>query len=208
MSTDFDPITLSSICSLYSAAQTLTGCFRDELTRHFAAEDLIENPDLRHLVWRDGERTNILIESVWRWNPATTGKRPAVLIKRNAYTNHRVGIGDKRQGPASDKFGFTHFETFWIGSHSLFCIGGTGSQADLLATEVSRQIHEFGQQISKELGLYRFAVLEVGAVAKLEESTENFVVPVNVGYAFSERWSLRQQAPRLKRVSLNVLLNP
>jgi hypothetical protein len=197
---------LSSMCSLYSSAQILTGVFRDWLSRHFADPGNIEVPDLRHLVWRNEARQNILIESVWRWDPTKTGHRPAILIKRNAYQNRRMGIGDKRQGPPADSLGNVHYETFWEGSHTLFCIGGNGAQAELLATEVQRELHEYGPLVAAELGLYRFAVTEVGAAQKLEESTENLVVPVTAGYVFAERWIIRQQAPRLKRVSVSYIL--
>ena len=50
-------------------------------------------------------------------------------------------------------------------------------------------------------------VIEVGAIAELEESTENFVVPVNVGYAFQEQWMIRKQAPVLKTLSMSMLLD-
>jgi hypothetical protein len=107
--------------------------------------------------------------------------------------------------PPADQLGNRHFSTFWVGSHTLFCIGGTGAQAETLATEVRRDLTEFGPAILKTFCLLRFQVVEVGAISELEESTENFVVPVTVGYAFQENWQLLQQAPTLKRISLSLL---
>jgi hypothetical protein len=104
--------------------------------------------------------------------------------------------------------GNEHFETFWVGSHTLFCLGArSGAQAEALATEVRKEMAEFGPAILRTFCLHRFGVVEVGPISELEESTENFVVPVTVGWAFVERWQLLQQAPRLKRISLSYLLD-
>jgi len=197
--------TFSAMCSLLGRPLIMTGIFRDLLLRHFSSSSYIEEPDLRHLIWRGDERTNILIESVYRWRPELTEKRAGVLIKRNAYQNQRRGIGDRRQGAPADRYGHDKFVTYWVGSHTLFCVGGSGAQAELLGTEVQREITQFGPAVAAVTGLLRLQVTQVGAVAELEEAQENWVVPVTVGYAYEERWTLRPQAPRLSRVSLSLL---
>ena len=196
----------SAICSLLPRPLIMTGLLRDLLTRHFALPGYIEEPDLRHLIWQDAPTTGILIESYHRWDPRTMEKRPAVILKRNAYQNQRIAIDDRHQPTLRDR-GDRHYVTMWIGSHTLFCIGGSGAQVELLATEVQRELTEFGPLIREKIPLHRFAVVEVGAIAQLEEATENYVVPVNVGYAYQECWALRQQAPTLKRISLSMLLD-
>ena len=197
--------TVSSLCSLLNRPIILTGMFRDILARHFQ-ETTIEEPALRHLIWRSDLQTAILIESIHRWRPQLTEQRPAVIIKRNAYSNRRYGIGDKVQLNPTGRDGHPHFNTFWAGSHTLFCIGGTGAQAELLATEVQRELTEFGPLIQETMGLHRFQVMEVGAIAELEESTENFVVPVNVGYVYEEKWILKKQVPKLNHVSMTMVV--
>jgi hypothetical protein len=198
---------LSTLCSTMPRPLLMTGFFRDMLMQGFADADHIEQPDLKRLIWRQDETTNILIEAIHRWRPELTEHRPGVIIKRNAYTSQRMGIADRLQASAADKRGDPHFETFWVGSHTLFCIGGSGSQADLLGAEVQRRITGFSEVIRSSLMLHRFLVTEIGAVSELEEATENFVVPVTVGYAYSERWKNLQQAPRLNTISLSSLLD-
>ena len=183
----------------------MTGIFRDILMRHFADADYVEEPDLKQLVFRQDTSTGILIETIHRWRPELTEFRPAVLVKRNAYQNQRRGLGDRRQGNSSDQWGDEAFETFWVGSHTLFCIGGSGAQAELLGAEVQREVTEFAPVIENVLALLRLQVTQVGAVAELEEAQENWVVPVTVGYGYSEAWILRQQAPRLTQLSLSLL---
>lgn len=196
--------TISSFCTLMGRPQIMTGLFRDILQRHFASPRYTEEPDLVDLLWQGDDRTNILIETAYRWRPGLTQKRPAVIVKRNAYANVRVGIADRRQGPASDCEG-EHYITYWSGSHTLFCIAGGGAQAELLSTEVQRELTEFGPAIRDELNLFRFQVLQLGAIAIMEEAQENFVVPVTVGYAYEQRWVLREQVPRLNDISLSLI---
>lgn len=198
---------VSNLCSLLPRPLILTGLFRELLIRHFAKAEYIETPELAHLLWQEGEQTGILVESIHRWTPELTEKRPAIIVKRNAYTNQRMGIGDKLDGPGSDLQGNTHYTTFWVGSHTLFCIGGSGAQAELLGTEVYRELHQFHPLIRKTALLHRLQVTEVGAIAELEEATENFVVPVTVGYVFEDRWVIRQESPTLRNVRLSFVLD-
>jgi hypothetical protein len=199
---------VSAICSLLARPAILTGVFKDVLTRHFASEFYIENQELKHLIWQNSPETPILIESATRWDPRNTDTRPAVIIKRNAYSHQRLGLGgERRQLPPQDRTGNPHYTSFWAGSHTLFCIGGTGAQAELLATEVQRELHHFGPLLLAELMLHRFGVVEVGEISVLDEWRDSFVVPVNVGYVYEESWVIRTQAPTLKRVALSTLVD-
>lgn len=194
---------ISALCSVLARPVLITGVLRDILIRHFAFPQNIEEPDLRALIWQKGETSPILIESIHRWDPRATERRPAVIIKRNSYTNQRIGIGDKLQTPPADRIGDAHYSTLWAGSHTLFCIGGTGAQAELLSSEIQRELHEFGPILASTLQLKRFLVAEVGAVAEIEEAKEQFVVPVVASYAYQETWVLRQQAPTLQKISFS-----
>lgn len=198
--------TLSSFCQLMASPQIMTGLFRDILQRHFASADYIEEADLRQLIWRPGEQTNILVEVAYRWSPALTQFRPGVIIKRNSYRNVRLGIGDAKQFPFVDQAGNRHYATSWLGSHTLFCIANSGAQAELLSSEVQRELTGFAEIIRSTLGLLRFQVLEIGPISILEEAQENFAVPVTVSYAYEQRWSVRPQAPRLNNISMSCLI--
>jgi len=198
---------ISNLCSVLARPAILTGMFRDVLVRHFATETSIEQPELRALIWQPDPTTGILIESITRWNPQQTQQRPAVVIKRQGYRNTRIGLGGERwQLPPADRHGHPHYTTVWTGSHTLFCIAQAANQAELLATEVQRELHQFAQLILQEALLLRFGVVEVGEIAQLEEARDAFVVPVTAGYAYEESWTVRQQAPTLKRVSLSTIL--
>jgi hypothetical protein len=188
------PQVANALCHTGWAPLILTGMLRDVMTRHFSQADFIEMPDLRKLIWNEAQTTRILIESVTRWRGDLTEKRPAILIARNAYKNRRLGIADKI---GVDEEGNVNYTTFWVGSHTLFCIHGTGASADILATEVQRELTQFAPVFTEMIGLHKFQVTQVGKIGKLEEATENFVVPVTLGWAYEETWSIELEALRL-----------
>lgn len=186
----------------------MTGVFKDLLTTHFSEAARIEEPSLKHLIWQDGEQTKIVIAPVAKWVPETTRLIPGVIIKRGAYSNQRVGIADRHD--RATPIGNEKFSTFWQGTHTFFCIGGSGTQAELLGTEVQRYLTEFASVIIKHVKLERLSVVSVGEIAKLEESDENFVVPVTCAYIYQETWEIAPQVPRLNRLSVkpDTILDP
>lgn len=198
------PATMSKLCSFGLRRLILTGFIRDHLVHHFSRAEGIEDLDLRHLIWQDDPATNILIESVWRWVPQMTERRPAILIHRNSCQNVQKGLDDFA---GMDPTGYEEFTTFWVGSHTLFCLGETGAIAEILSTEVQRELTQFGPLIHRTLGLQKWNVREVSKISELEEATENFVVPVTVGWAYTENWRLVPEALPLRRISLSFLLD-
>jgi len=198
------PQTANALCHTGWAPIILTGLFRDLLVRHFSDANFIETPELRKAIWQELPPTGILIESVHKWRGDLTEKRPAITIKRNAYRNVRMAILDR---VGTDEEGNDNFSTLWVGSHTLFCIHGTGAGVEILATEVQRELTQFAPVITKMLGLHKFKVNEVGQISELEEATENFVVPLTVGWAYEENWRLEPEALRLSSISIGFSLD-
>lgn len=193
-----------NICLVLANFRLMTGMFRDRLARHFSEASRIEHPQLREAIWKNADDTGILVETHYRWKPQASGRRPAVIIKRNACKNLRLSIGNVRQAPSQDEYGHEHFVTAWTGSHTLFCISKDGAQAELLASEVQREMTQFAPVIAKTLALLRLEVIEVGPASLIEEDEQSFGVPVTVGYAYEERWVLRQEAPVLTKIDITM----
>lgn len=195
-------------CSVLVLPVVLTGLFRDLLKEHFSSPDLIEHPLLKKLIWTDAPSTELLIETGTRFDPRTAQRRPAIIIRRGAYENQRLGaFGERHQLPPMDRDGTLHFSTFWQGSHTFQCIGGTALQAEYLASEVQRFLHHFAYIHAPELQLLRFEVKQVGETTKMEEWGNHFLIPVLAQYFFEDAWSLRPTAPILKRFSLYSILD-
>lgn len=193
-------------CSLGPRAMLITGMLRSWLTMHFSKAGRIEHPQLRSRLWSAMPDSPILIESITRWKPEETEKRPAVIIKRNDAAVEPRGIDNKLMGGGLDLTGSEHYATFVRGSHTLFCLAGQAQEAEILGGEVYREFMQFGPQLREVLGLMRFGVAGLGGPAEVEECDEHYVVPVTVGYVFEEKWRLIPHAPVLKTVVLSSLL--
>jgi hypothetical protein len=195
------PGLISALCSKGWRPILITGLIADLLRRHFADSANIEETDLSRYIWHADERTGILIESIHRWRGELVEKRPACIIKRNDYQNVRWGIGDF---VTMLNDGTMEFCTGFVGSHTVFCLHTSGAAAEILGTEVQRELHQFHPVIVQYLGLLRYGVTEVGGVGEIEESKEGFVVPVTVGWAYQENWRLAQEALKLRRAPLTA----
>ena len=179
----------------------ITGTLRHVLINHFIEPDHIEDPSIRDAIWTDGPGTGILIESVYRWRSLLAEKRPAILLKRNAFRNVRRVIGDR---VGQDEEGNPRYETYWVGSHTLFCIHGSGAGAEVLATETQRELTQFTPALRDSLGLLRLQVTDIGEIGELEEATENFVVPITVAWGYNEIWTLRPEALKLSGFQFEI----
>ena len=195
------PAIRSSVCQLGMRPLILTGALRHILIHLFSSASQIEEPDLRSYIWREGRDTSILIESVNKWRGDLVEFRPAVLIKRNPFRNVRLGIAD-RVGMTGETF--DTYNTAWVGSHSIFCINGSGASTELLATEVQRGLLQFGPVIGEQLQLMKFQVTEIGAVSEVEEAKENFAIPITIGWAYQEQWELSRESMKLSNVAMEI----
>lgn len=211
----------SSLCSTGLQAHILTGVFLQLLRSHFSRADHIEEPRLRGCLWvpkeddpvtPDPERSTILIEPVYRWDPRQLQARPAVVVRRNdLQPRNRLGIGlnEEQQLRGLDPGGLPEagreYYLPFQGSHSLFCVAKDGGAAELLSTEVARELYQFAQPITKEFGFEFLELAHIGSVARLEESFEHFAVPVTIRYGFYDHWKVTKLAPRFAGASLHTI---
>jgi len=188
----------SSICSLGWRPLLLTGFLLEWMRHHFSDAGQIEDSDLTNTLWKADATTNLLVESVTRWKPELTEKRPAIIVKRNDIQNERQVIDDRAMGAIGDVM----YATWLKGSHTLFCIAKEGAEAEKLATEVYRELIEFGPVVRQMMQLHKFVLQGIGAVIRLQEAKESFAVPVTVAYAFQETWAIKHSAPMFKKIDL------
>lgn len=199
----------SSLCHTKFRPLLLTGMLVQLLRNHYADPVNIEDPLFKTgdfaPIWRDGNSSGILIESVYRWSPGTAGKRPAVLLKRNKYTNLRFAISDRSQ---VDGVGDQHYVTAWVGSHTAFVLSPTGGALETLATETQRCLTQFSDVVREATGLMRLQVVDVGEIAIVEESQQHYAVPITIAWAYQETWKVSQEALRLMGASIRSARTP
>ena len=207
----------SALCAEGLTPLNITGAILAVYRRHFSVAKYIRDPELVHLRWAPeplnttviaGEN-NVLIEPVNRIYGRTEQfmqMRPAILVKRNRWVPMKVGLGDREQGhqfqvePGRTQADYEidtaiRMHVIIVGSHTVFCVGGTPGEAESVATEVLFETIEFAQLIRKDLDLNQLKVNDMGPVARLEESHEHFAVPIVLSYAYWHSWKLRPDHP-------------
>ena len=180
----------------------VTGLFRVLLRDHFSNPDAITHEEFRNRVWKDGDSTGILIEDYTVWTPGRSGKSPSIIIKRNAIQSIKRGIGNM-QG-ATDT-GHRQYLKFWSGSHTLFCTGKEGAEAEILASETYRYLMHMGPVIRQTFNFLMLEVVSVGELSQIKEAYQHYTVPITIAYAMEEAWTVRQlNAPWLKTVQFKA----
>ena len=155
--------------------------------------------------------TGILIEPIYKWDPRRYDKRIAIYIKRNEMQIQRLGINDGMTvglgRDADDNLktyeGDKH-EVGVLGSHTFFCIGRSGAEAEVLSSEVFREIQHFAPVLRRDLKLHRLVIAGYSDIQQLDEYDQHFVVAISAGWAYIEAWRLVPLAPWLKSLSVNV----
>lgn len=203
-------INTSYLCANGWQPLLITGFLRDLLIRQWSDPSNIIAPELKQFVWSEDQTSGILIESVYRFRADLVEKRPAIMIKRNSFRNMQTGFAGQMQGLGSaayenEKGAISRHTTLFVGSHTLFCIHGTGASAEILASEVMAHLVGCLWPIRRHLGLRQFSVTEVGAIQELEESTENYAVPITVGWGYEHTWQLREESLPLQALSITGL---
>lgn len=222
-----DPI--SSLCTTGHPANILTGILVRLLQEHFqnpenleyngenefqSAQGQIPLKQLQSYIWNpDNTQTMIQIQPVWAYNAQDIQRRPALYVKRNTLQTQKIAIADGWTfGAQRDKEGKLikvrgDYKAIQVlGSHTVFCVGTTGAEAELLGMEVMNQFIMFAPLIQQDMKFQRFMVMECGEVALLDEFDQHFVVPVVVTYAFIMAWRIQKIAPWLK--TLSIAVNP
>lgn len=189
----------------------ITGFFRDLLTRQWSDPTNIVSPEMKQYVWSENKTSGILIESVYRYRSDLVEKRPAIMIKRNSFKNMQTGFGGQIFGAGAaayenEKGAISRHTTLFVGSHTFFCIHGTGASTEILASEVMAHLIACIHPIRQHLGLRQFSVTEVGAIQEIEEASENYVIPITVGWGYEHTWQLRLESLPLQDVSITGIL--
>jgi len=223
----------SSICTSRHTSNVLTGIFVRLLQEHFSDSQNLEfngeneyadsaetRPamQLQDYIWTpSNETTKIQIQPVWAYNPQDIQRRPALYVKRNAQRPQRMAINDgmtiaaRRTGPLPTDIEVRgeYHSVMVLGSHTIFCAGGTGAEVELLAQEVFDQVAMFAPLLRTDFKFHRVAMQELGEIAILDaEGGNHYVIPVVIAYAYALAWRIKQIAPWLKSLSVEVHPSP
>lgn len=200
--------TESSLCSLGPRPHIMTGIFVTLLRNHFSDANNIESEVFRTRLFKtgtDADETGVMIEDATVWTPSRTGKRPAVVVRRNAWDHQKRTTFDSRAGTTAEGHGI--YVKFWRGSHTIFCIANTGTETEILGAETYRMLMHFGPVFREYFKLMQLEIMQYGQLARVEEATQRFVVPITLAYGWSEQWIIREHVPPLQDVRLSQIFS-
>lgn len=164
----------------------VTSVLVQALRWHFSLASRIEFADLAARVWTPDPQTPIVITSLAEWKPDSSSQRPAILVDRLVQEKDQqtMGIGDQLMGIKQG-----NFSDFMTGSHVIHCLGGREGEADILATEVWRELKRFAQEIRKAACLLRFRPYQIGKRVQIgAEQKEHYSTPILALYGYEEAW--------------------
>lgn len=218
---------LTTICSTRHPASVLGGIFLQYCRQHFSdinnleynGENEFANPEftipleeLQEFIWKpNAKETNIQIQMIWDYNTEDIQRRPAIYVKRNKQQTQKIAINNGQTIGASRApnggMGQVRgaFNSIMIlGSHTLFCVGNSGAQAELIAAEIFNEFIAFGPLIREKMELNSFQVEGLEEAALLEEFDDHWCVPIVVTYAYPRSWRVDLVAPWLKVISIDA----
>lgn len=192
----------SYLCSNHLTPHRVTGFLLQHYINHFGHAEQAGISPLRNCVWSsDPMRSKILIESLTRWDPASAGVRPAILVRRNDWEVTQLAIGNVLQSSQITD-GTQRYSVMMSGSHTIFCLSVEAAECEELAFEVLQQLLEFCPLLRAKLGLLKMLPSQLGKPLPVLESREHFGVPITVGYCHNFNWVTRQHAPTLGSVDI------
>lgn len=215
---------LSSVCSTNYVMNTLTGVVVALLRTHFSdvnglafngsleyrQVNGVQTPinELQYYIWKLDEKVSpIMIEPAWKYKTINIQQRPALLVKRGRLVPQKFALADGwTMGPSPTGKVRGALQTKNLeGTHTIFCVGGSGAEAELLAAEVFDYFQSFAQILRQELKMLSFDVQSVEEVSHFEEFNDKFVVPVVLAYTANRTWRVDTVAPWLKAVTIGVV---
>ena len=196
--------TASDLCAAGWRRFLMTGALRVLLTDHFAS-GLFQFPTLNNRVWTKLPSSPIMIESVFKWQPTDTDKRPAVLIKAGEWKLNKIAIDNLQY---TDKTGNPLYTKVAEGSHVIRCVSKEEGEVETLAAEVGLYLTHFSSVFRSTCNLLRFEVVGMSAPTLVEQHQEQILVDVAIHYGWEVSWQVLQQAPVLKPIKLSAIINP
>ena len=210
--------------------QVITGYFINLMKWKFSALRNLRQDALRKptYLWRPddkvdkpttpGQTKGILITSALDYDPTDAQQRPAIAVSRNSWQlSDQQSIGNRVQIPTNllgnghdPNFEATMGQNQYLylvnGSHAFYCVADQGASCEVLGFEIWETLLEYSAVIRRDLGLHSLLVSDLPKVGKLEESTDNYVIPVLITYSFHKSNILRQESPVLKSISNQISL--
>lgn len=153
------------------------------------------------------EGSRILIEAEYARNDKNVQQRPAIYVKREPVRNSRISMQNRATpglNPVTGVFDGEKHQVNIEGTHSIICVGLTGTEAENIAEEVYFRMLHYQSLIRDDFRLSWFFVDGTSPVQEIPaESRKAFYVVVTCSWKHVHRWMVIPEAPLIKRLNIN-----
>ena len=189
----------------------------------FSDVNNLDNEWLRNdnYLWHEDDTQNeimnkgILIKKAHEYSPQDAQQRPALIVKNNATKlGPKISIGNRTHTPTKLHGEANPNTTAMLGDDqqsvglgggvTIYAIHKEPAIAEILGEELYYGLLDFMRPIKKALGLDEFTPSDLGELTKITEFKENWAVPINVIFKFRRSTIIKQEAPLLKGISMQL----
>ena len=171
-----------------------------EICRQFysAAENL--PVDVQHVWNKDIKKTQIWIDSEYKWEDESPEVRPAIYVKLGdiSYTS-LTGRHDNLMRVNVEE-GEMHFSRNGTGQVTWVHIGRSKGEAVVLAGCTHDYLDALSKIIKDDFCFQSFELVSISPMALDKESKERYRSMVSAAFTFQDTWTIKMESPKLKRI--------
>jgi hypothetical protein len=183
---------LQDLCGLTTKIRGMNAVYLQWMMLHFGYQPAINDTDLLRWTWSpEIKKTDIVIQTWSKWDPRSTGHRPAIIVKRRDFRRVKIGVRDAAD---TGGLGVTHFSYRYQGVHTLYCTSGNPVESGDLADEVANELGGSAFYVRRVLNLFRLELGNISEDVKLDEARENTTVGIDM--QFEAERTFRVQGPQ------------
>lgn len=188
------------VCTTRKTPTVLYGIFTELLQQFWGTapgERIFGTPDVQ---WdKNPSKTTIWVDSELRWEATHPEFRPAIYVKLSPIQHGTVSGGTSPLILTDVQEAVRHYARTGQGTVSFVHVGSTSGEACSLADATMDYLDAFSPVIVDDFCFDWFNLVSRTPVQQADkDSKEKYASVVTYEYRFTDNWTIKQEAPKLK----------
>jgi len=169
--------------------QDITGLLVRLLTSYFSNPENIKYNEIKQRVWKPGDDTGILIESVGRFRPELAEKRPAILVRPGEWKKIIQGL--QSELISTDTYQPNKRYILVIqGSHNIIVVSKNPAETEILSDEVFKFLDLLKIVAPATTPIDFLRVLGISELKPLAEQRTHYYSVIPLVYNISQTYNV------------------
>jgi len=169
--------------------QDITGLLVRLLTSYFSNPENIKYNEIKQRVWKPGDDTGILIESVGRFRPELAEKRPAILVRPGEWKKIIQGL--QSELISTDTYQPNKRYILVIqGSHNIIVVSKNPAETEILSDEVFKFLDLLKIVAPATTPIDFLRVLGISELKPLAEQRTHYYSVIPLTYNISQTYNV------------------